>query len=301
MNRLNWIHAAALAALLPIAASTAIAEDVDEVREALPDAVIEFAGVTGDFTVVGSDADELRVRGTLGRDVEELRIDGDSGRWRIKVEMKESSGWNWGSGPETRLEITVPRGSDLSAQVVSADLELRGLRGPRLDVRTVSGDLVVTDSSPARLMAETVSGDLEIDGGGLESNALKSVSGDIEARGLAGRLRVGSVSGELSIDAIEVSEFEGETVSGDIEAALRTLASATIDLQTHSGSLVLSLPAGTAVDVDAETFSGDLSSEFDADIENFRERGMTVRSGDGSVRVRAQTFSGEFELLQSGG
>ena len=63
----------------------------------------------------------------------------------------------------------------------------------------------------------------------------------------------------------------------------------------------LALPAGTPVDLDAETFSGDLESRFESDVEQFSDEGMTVRLGDASVRVRAQTFSGEFRLRESDG
>ncbi len=302
MNMTKWMHAAVFSALIAMAVSPARAESVDEVREARADAVIEFSGVSGEFRVVGGDVEELRVTGTLSDRVDRLRIEGDPSRWRIELEMKDASGrWAWNSGADTRLEITVPQGADLTVRAVSAELSIRGLRGPRLDARTVSGDLTLADNSPARLMAESVSGEVAIDGGGLESSALKSVSGDIDATGLAGRVRAASVSGEVSVDAVELSEFNSETVSGDIEATLRPQNTATIDLQTHSGSINLALPSGTPLDLDGETFSGDLGSSFDADIENVREKGLTLRSGDGSVRVRVQTFSGDFDLRSSGG
>ncbi len=302
LNTNPWINGAILAALLPLAAS-AWADDVDETRAAEPDATIEFSGVSGEFRVVGGDVDQLRVAGKLGDEVEELVIEGDPSHWRIRLEMSngDRDNWSWNRGPSTALEITVPHGSDMSASSVSGDLAIEGLRGARLDVRTVSGDLIVSGSSPRQLSAESVSGDIEVDGGGVESSSVKAVSGDVEALGLAGRIRAATVSGDLDIDAVEVSEFNAETVSGDLEAALQPTATARIDVQSHSGSIDLTLPAGSAIDVDAQTFSGDLENQFESDTEDFREKGMTVRSGDGSVRVRAQTFSGEFVLRQSGG
>ncbi|MBY6203869.1 DUF4097 family beta strand repeat-containing protein [Halomonas denitrificans] len=299
----HWITGAALAALVPLSAVPAWATDVSETRTADADAVIDFSGVTGEFRVVGAAADQLSIEGRLGDEVEELVIEGDPSRWTIRVEMKdgERNGWSWDRGPQTALVITVPAGSLVSASSVSGDLEVEGLRGPRLEARTVSGDLILTGNSPTRLTAETVSGDIELDGGGTDSNTVKSVSGDIEAFGLAGSIRAGSVSGDLEIDAVETVEFEGETVSGDLEVALRPVGNARIDVQTHSGGIDLALPAGTPVDVDAKTFSGDLENHFASDTETMREKGMSVRAGDGSVRVRAQTFSGEFVLRESDG
>lgn len=296
------VRAASATVLLVGAATAALADAVDETRDALPNATIEFSAVAGEFRVVGGDVDRLQISGELGDEVEELRIDGDASHWRIEVEIKEHEGgnWSWNRGPSTTLEITVPRGSTLSASVVSADLDVRGLRGARVDARTVSGNLEVVDTSPTRLTAESVSGDVEVDGGGLETSMIKSVSGDIEASGLAGRIRVGSVSGDIEMDAIEVSEFSAETVSGDLDVNLQPTARASIEVQSHSGGIDLMLPAGTPIDLDARTFSGDLENHFESDIEEVREKGMTVRHGDGSVRVRAQTFSGEFHLRQAG-
>lgn len=298
---LNWAKTAALAALLPMMSATAWAAEVDEVRAADPDARIEFSGVTGEFTFVGSSSNQLEIEGTLGDEVDELVIEGDASSWEIRLEMKESTsyGWSWNRKPQTSLVIRVPEGSDLNASAVSADLAIEGLRGPRLVAETVSGDLTISKSSPARLSVESVSGDIEVDGGGVESTNLQAVSGDIEAFGLAGRINVEAVSGDLDIDAIEVSEFDAQTVSGDLEARLQPTARAQIDVQTHSGGIDLTLPAGTPVDVDAETFSGDLENYFAGDTETMREKGMSVRAGDGSVRVRAQTFSGEFVLRES--
>lgn len=293
-----WVQAAALAALLPTM-NTAWAEEVDEVRSADPDARIDLSALEGEFRIVGTSSDELTITGTLGDLVDELVIEGDSSNWTIRVEMKDGN-WSWSRRKETSLEITVPRGSDLTASVVSADLDIEGLQGHRVIAKTVSGDLTIVDSSPRRMSVETVSGDIEIEGGGLESSSVKAVSGDIEAFGLAGRISAEAVSGDIDIDAVEVSEFEAQTVSGDLEAKLRPVARAEIDVQTHSGGIDLTLPAGTPVDVDAETFSGDLENDFAGDTETMREKGMSVRAGDGSVRVRAQTFSGEFILRESG-
>jgi hypothetical protein len=303
MKTMTWTHAAALTLLLPLAALPVRAADVNEVRETRPDAVVEFAGVTGEFTIVGREGERLELTGRIGEDVEAVTIEGDPARWTIEIEMKERSdrSWSWSSGPETVLELAVPPGVDLTAGVVSADLEVRGLRGPRLDVSAVSGDLVLHGNPVGRLLAETVSGDMEIEGGGLESSSLRSVSGDIDATGLVGRVRAATVSGDSEIDGVEISEFNAETVSGDLELTLQPLSRATIDVQAHSGEIDLALPGGTPVDLEAETFSGDLENGFRADVEQFRDDGMTVRLGDGSVRVRAQTFSGEFRLRESGG
>lgn len=302
MNK-HWMQGAAVAGMLLLAGGAVVAETVDETRDSQPDATIEFSAVSGEFKVIGGDVDQISITGQLGDEVEELRIEGDSAHWRIEVEVKQHSGgnWPWGRGNSTSLEITVPERSTLRAAVVSADLEVRGMRGAMLDARTVSGDLDVRGSSPSRLDAESVSGDVTIDGAGLESSNIKSVSGDVEASGLAGRIRGGSVSGDFNVDAVEVSEFNAETVSGDMALNLRPTSRASIEVQSHSGDIDLTLPAGTAVNLDAETFSGDLKNFFDGDTEDVREKGLTVRAGDGGVRARARTFSGSFKLHQAEG
>lgn len=287
-----------LAGLLVAAAGIAQAESVDESRPARPDARIEFSGVTGDFEIIGHDAEEWLLSGTLGDDVEELVIEGDPDHWKIRLEMK-NGGFKWGRNTQSSdLKLLVPRASELDVKVVSADLKLSELDGRSVDAQTVSGDLDLRQVNPARLNARTVSGDVKADGGASEVNRFQSVSGDVDASRSSGRLELESVSGDVSVEGSEVSELSVESVSGDVVARIRPTERARLDIGSHSGDVDLYLPAGSGVRVDAETFSGSISSAFGGQVRSGRGPGesLSMETGTATVEIEAKTFSGNVRI-----
>jgi len=281
-----------------IATAAAAAEPVDESRPASPDGRIQFSGVTGDFEVMGHDADEWLLSGTLGDDVEELVIEGGPEDWEIRVEMKKgNSGWGLNK-TSTDLKLLVPRGSELAVQTVSGDLRLRELEGRSVDAKSVSGDLELVDVTPQRLSASTVSGDLSARGSASEVNRIKSVSGDVDATGASGRVELESVSGDVTVEGSAVSELAIESVSGDVVARIRPTERSRLDISSHSGDVELYLPDDTGVRIDAETFSGSISSAFGGEVRSGRGPGesLSMEAGSAGVEIEASTFSGNLKF-----
>ncbi|MGK7294466.1 MAG: DUF4097 family beta strand repeat-containing protein [Candidatus Wenzhouxiangella sp. M2_3B_020] len=280
-----------------LAISTVSAESIDEARPAAADGRIEFEAVTGDFEIIGHDAEEFLLSGDLGDDVEELVIEGDADHWKIRLEMKEGEnrGMGWSSSD---LRLLVPRGTDLGADTVSADLVLRELNGPSVGARSVSGDIDLAGVRPGELGVRTVSGDIVTDAGGTEVTRLQSVSGDLELSDGHGRIGVKSVSGEIEMQGTEVSEFEAETVSGDIVARLDPVERARVSVTSHSGDVELFLPSETALRLEAETFSGSIESGFGGERSGGYGPGekLSLDGGAGSVEVDARSFSGSIRI-----
>ncbi|MEE4305042.1 MAG: DUF4097 family beta strand repeat-containing protein [Wenzhouxiangella sp.] len=283
------------------AAGPTWAEEVREVRDAAPDARIEFSAVTGDFTVVGHDAAEFVLEGRLGDDVEELVIEGDSDNWRIELEPVEGN-FEWGSNHRSsELTLYVPRASDLELETVSGDMSVRDLSGPALEVESVSGDLELSAIDSAEIDIQTVSGDIQADAVAGEESDFESVSGDLTIRGARGRIDVQAVSGHVDLEATEVSDFESETVSGDLKARLSPTPGATLSLSSHSGSLELHLAVGDTPRIRAETYSGRIESDFGEVEEAGFGPGASLRvdGGSGAVEVEAQTFSGSLTIRRA--
>lgn len=280
------------------AAATAAADSVDESRPASPEGRIQFSGVSGDFEIIGHDAEEWLLTGILGSDVEEVVIEGGPDDWKIKLEMKKgNSGWNLMKA-STDLKLLVPHTSELDVQTVSGDLKLHELSGRSVDVKTVSGDLEMSRVTPRNLNASTVSGDLTADGGASEVNRIKSVSGDVDASGANGRIELQSVSGDVRIEGSAVSELAIESVSGDVVARVRPTERARLDITSHSGDVELYLPADTGIRVEAETFSGSIANAFGGQVQSKKGPGesLSMETGSAGVEIESTTFSGDLKI-----
>lgn len=294
MNRyISWIPLAMM-----LAATTTMAESVDETRAMKNDGRFSLSAVSGQFEIIGSNDDQLRISGTLGEEVSEMRINGDPGNWEVELRYKERHR-DTRHSKSTQLTFHIPHGAETEVRAVSGDLDLKDLDGKSVDTRSVSGDIKLSGVTPERLGAETVSGSLHLDAGG-KASRLKSVSGSIDARGLTGRIRASSVSGSIELSASEVGEIEIETVSGRIVTTVGVTDQARIAASSHSGSIHLTLPAGTPADIRAKSFSGGIESAFGGQVESGRGPGERLqhRVGDGSVRVDVRSFSGNIRLME---
>ena len=131
----------ALAATLLIGTCCAWAEQPVERRAAAdPSGEVEVSMVSGNLTIQGWDRNEVLLTGTLDDSVERLEFETSGKRTFIKVVHKSSNRWNHGDDGETELNIRVPKGSRLTADTVSADLNVQDVTGAQR-LQTVSGDL----------------------------------------------------------------------------------------------------------------------------------------------------------------
>lgn len=292
-------HAVCVALLmLPIAvlASTPI----NETRAVDTDARIDVSNVKGSVTVSAWDKPEVVITGSLGEGSKGLTVDGDHGHLRIKVESPDSRGWfNWGSDSrmgDTTLDVKVPRSIELKIEVVSADVGVTGLDGRLLDIESVSGKLRI-DTQVKELQIDSVSGSAEVTGSA-QNARIETVSGDIRARGLGGRLKFETVSGDIGVEAGTYSELSAGTVSGSIDLRGNPQSGATITIDSMSGDAHLSLPADASARVHAETFSGQIRSDFGkVESEGYGPgRSLDVNIGNKDGRVSLETFSGDIEI-----
>jgi hypothetical protein len=182
----------------------------------------------------------------------------------------EIGGWRIGN-EKLRVQARIPHSSRAVLQTTSADAQVAG-RLAELEVRTMSGDLSVHGEIERDATVKTVSGDVRFQnavGGDLQA---QTVSGDLYAARVNGSLTVKTVSGDARIDSIREGKATVQSVSGDI---------------------TLGIERGTTVDVDANSVSGDLASEFEiGDDVGDDEPGPTLV-------VRGKTVSGDFRLTRA--
>lgn len=169
---------------------------------------------------------------------------------------------------DTRVDFTIrlPEGAALAAYTVSGSVTGRGIRGTA-EVRSVSGDVRLQDVAAGLVEAQTVSGSVELT--------------DIRA-----------------------DEVVAGTVSGDVEFRGEIRPRGHYDLKTLSGDVVLVVPAGAGAEITGSTFSGSFSSAFPIAGEPsgrwMRRNRISGTIGDGSARIRVESFSGNVALRAAG-
>jgi DUF4097 and DUF4098 domain-containing protein YvlB len=132
----------------------------------------------------------------------------------------------------------------------------------------------------------------------------ETVSGDLRAENVTGDVEASTVSGSIRLVGIQSKDIRTESVSGDITYTGTIEPAGRYGFESHSGTLRLNIPKGAGAQFSVETFSGDLSTDFQVTIPpsergRRREGHMDFTIGDGRAKVTAQTFSGSI-IINSG-
>jgi DUF4097 and DUF4098 domain-containing protein YvlB len=233
---------------------------------------------SGDVVVETADVEEsiITVEGNE-KLVEHTVVEHDGNRIAVQYRGKqgfgitiEIGGFSLGSGEKLKVHAKIPHASAAELTTASGDMNIEGtLR--TLETKTASGDLGMRGRVDGAATVKTVSGDVQLDevGGDLTVN---SVSGNVRVADVGGSVRAKSVSGDVRVDRAGGAEATLQSVSGDIR---------------------LGVAAGTNVDVDANSVSGDLDSE------------VPLGSDSGGLApgptlvVRGKTVSGDFRLVRA--
>jgi DUF4097 and DUF4098 domain-containing protein YvlB len=199
------------------------------------------------------------------------------------------------------IEVQVPVGTRVTANTVSGLVEVRATQG-EVVARTTSGRVDVRGARE-RLDAETVSGSIDVrDVQGRIS--LEGVSADIEVDDVSGDLTCETVSGTLRIRRSRLDGLRAESVSGTISYDGNLGAAGSYRMNTHSGSITMTLPAGVGAMLELETFSGRISSDFPLTMQPGQSTGrgkrMEFTLGGGGARVTAGAFSGNITIRRAG-
>lgn len=250
---------------------------------------VSLSLVSGSIRVVTGTGNEIRILATIERG----RLETSLSRSRVSIEARSING-RMGA---TRYELTVPAGTRVDANSVSGEITVRGTGG-EVEAHSVSGGIIVEDAI-----------------GIVEA---ESVSGDIDLRRVSGRITVGTVSGEIDADEA-TGDLEANTVSGGVavrRGKLRIFRSESVSadliyegtfdpagdyrFNTHSGDVTVTIPANSGAQLDLETWSGNIASDFPLTLQpgemTGRRRRMQFKVGTGGARLSAETFSGDIAI-----
>jgi len=116
-------------------------------------------------------------------------------------------------------------------------------------------------------------------------------SGDVELERIASA-RVNSASGDVRIEAAAGS-VKVNTASGDVD--LRSVAEGEVNVHSASGDVEVGIAKGSRLFVDAQSLSGETTSELEL------ESVSPVEADEGPlVELRAQTMSGDIAVRRAG-
>ena len=263
------------------------------------DARVSIENVRGAINVTGWDRDQVAVTGTLGEG-SKFSITGSGPSVTVRVENEHEGSWSFfgGNGPkeDSVLNVSVPRGSALDVEAVSADVEVKGITGSReIELESVSGD-VRAEARADRAELGSVSGDVTF-AGETRDVVLETVSGDIDARRADGRIKSESVSGNITLEAGMLDELTAGTVSGDVEIVATGIGSGRIAVESMSGDVYLGVPAALSARIEAETFSGSIDSDFGKVVdEDGPGTTLDVTVGKGDAEITLESFSGDVKV-----
>jgi DUF4097 and DUF4098 domain-containing protein YvlB len=172
-------------------------------------------------------------------------------------------------------------------------------------LQAVSGD-ISADVFSGDIETKTMSGDVRIDGHGQACLVtVTSISGDSKIVNVAGELESTTVSGDMEIEAGEFTRVRLKATNGDIEFSAGLAAGGRFESETISGDVEIELAQIDDLNVDIETFNGDIENCFGVDSERKSQYGpgrrLRFSRGDGDRTVRVNTMNGDVEICGESG
>jgi hypothetical protein len=272
------------------------------------DGKVYLVNISGDIEIKSSKEDQVRIEALKVSEASSLEkakenaalvpieVTSEAGVVRIETKYPENRG-SWGResiNVSVDYKIWIPEKASAEVKSVSGDVDTAGIGG-QVRVKSVSGDVRVLGAVGADI--NVVSGDVTAEN--IAGDAyLKTVSGTVLATKVKGSVESESVSGDLTLkDVSEARSVSGKTVSGTIAYSGTILPGGNYEFSAHSGNVELRLPAASAFDLEASTFSGVIDSEFQIQVVGKlspKEVHGTVNGG--GARIRAKAFSGNVEI-----
>ena len=259
---------------------------------------LDISNLSGDIEIHGRPGTEIRVEAEKHGhgDPSLVSIEVSQTGDRVRIETKYSKGKKH-DHVSVDFSVTVPTGTSVSVESVSGDVEVENIGG-ELEAESVSGDVTVTKAENL-LAATSVSGEVTVEGAtSREHPEIGSVSGDVRVTGLKAReVEVSSVSGDVILTHAECERAAMESVSGDIRYSETFAKDGRYEFESHSGDVQIHIANDIGFELAAETFSGDIESEFPLTMSGTSsKREVNGVYGDGSVMIEASTFSGSITI-----
>ena len=289
-----------LATLAALAASPVAAHAQSKVERGWPldrDGAVRIHNFWGSVRIVGWDRDSVSVTGTVAAG-QRFFGGGTTGAVKMAVEGQDETA----DGQEpagSALVVRIPASARVWVKTVGASIEVSGVRGG-VDAASVSGDVRVT-GSPRELLAHAMEGDLDLAVTSPFVRA-KTAGGAITLRGASEDVAASTVSGRLLVESSGIRRAFLDAVSGDVRFAGGLDRDGALNVDTHSGTVELALPA----DISAEFALQTIAAPIENSLTTRRAVPSRQRGGEelffateaGGAQVRVRTFKGRIRLVK---
>jgi DUF4097 and DUF4098 domain-containing protein YvlB len=265
--------------------------------------LLELRNVSGDITVTAGGGRDVVIE-IIKQSRADSEADASLGLQEVEVTVDQR-------GERAVVDTTYPRRR--TPYSVSTTFNVQAPAGTRLNARSVSGSITIRGIT-GELTVDTISGAIRVDNAGRISQA-RSVSGDVVLTGVEtdGTVTAGTVSGSISLTNVKARRVVAENVSGRIhadgvscDAALMKSLSGPVDfvgplarngryeLQSHSGTVRLTVAGNVGFELQARSFSGRIRPEgLSLQAISMNRGALRATVGDASAVVIAGTFSGD--------
>ncbi len=194
------------------------------------------------------------------------------------------------------LRILVPRGRDVQLHLAAGRVMVTNVNGT-LKVETGAGEIEATGVR-GQLSLATGSGSVQASGFEGTELSISTGSGGVEASSLRGsEISLETGSGDIGLTGVTAPRLSLATGSGSITSDLG-VDTRDVSVETGSGNVTLRAAPSLSAQLDIETGSGGIESEFPVSVTRHANDHMEGRIGDGRGRISVETGSGEVRLVR---
>jgi hypothetical protein len=211
------------------------------------------------------------------------------------------------------FNLTIPSGATADINSVSGDLTLADIGGAAkaetvswnvtlekvdgtLKAKTTSGNVIVMGAAKGAY-CKSVSGSVRVDDV-IGDAELHTVSGTIKAGSVKGSITAENTSGDVKLtDVTDAKMIKAKTLSGDVDYAGVVYSDGSYNFRSHSGDVNLAIPSNAAFDLEAQTFSGSIESDFEITlVGKISKKELKGSVNGGGATLEIKTFSGDVHL-----
>jgi DUF4097 and DUF4098 domain-containing protein YvlB len=312
LTKTAWLVLSLLLVFSWASAKERYEEKFDKTVALAKDGKVDIANISGDIVVVSWNQDQVKIEAVKISQASSadkakenagkvtIEVLEEAGLVRIETKYPKSERFWGGESVNVSVDykLWIPEKAGLKANNVSGDITAESIGGAAA-LKAVSGNVQLTKGAGGA-ECHSVSGDVTV-AGVTGSAFLKSVSGNVKASQMKGSVEAETVSGDVELmDVSEASTVRAKALSGEVLYRGQISKQGNYSLKSHSGSVALYLPADSAFDFEAETFSGGIESDFEIKLMGkISPKEMTGSVNGGGAVLKVSSFSGDIKLKKS--